>query len=42
MSGNLKLVNLTKKIQEIIVITKLALVFEVYDSVKEALDSFKK
>lgn len=41
IGGNLKLANLTKKIQEIIVITKLALVFEVYDSVKEALDSFK-
>ena len=40
--GNLKLANLTKKIQEIIVITKLVLVFEVYDSLQAALDSFKK
>jgi len=42
IGGNLKLANLTKKIQEIIVITKLTLVFDVYDSLEAALDSFKK
>jgi len=42
IGGNLKLANLTKKIQEIIAITKLALVFEVYDTLDAALDSFKK
>lgn len=42
IGGNLKLANLTKKIQEIIVITKLTLVFEVYDTLEAALDSFKE
>lgn len=40
--GNLKLANLTKKIQEIIAITKLTLVFEVYDTLEAALESFKR
>lgn len=42
MGGNLKLANLTKKIQEIIAITKLTLVFDVYDNLESALESFKK
>jgi len=42
IGGNLKLVNLTKKIQQIIAITKLTLVFDVYDSMDLALESFKK
>ena len=42
IGGNLKLVSLTKKIQQIIVITKLTLVFDVYDTLEAALDSFKK
>jgi anti-sigma B factor antagonist len=42
IGGDLKLANLTKKIQEIIVITKLTLVFEVYDTLEAALDSFKE
>jgi anti-sigma B factor antagonist len=42
IGGNLKLANLTRKIQEIIAITKLTLVFEVYDTLEAALDSFKK
>jgi len=42
IGGNLRLANLTKKIKEIIAITKLTLVFDVYDSLKEALDSFKE
>lgn len=40
--GDLKLASLTKRIQQIIVITKLTLVFEVYDSSEAALHSFKK
>lgn len=40
--GNLKLANLTKKVQEIIAITRLTLVFEVFDSLEAALDSFSK
>jgi anti-sigma B factor antagonist len=42
IGGNLKLANLTKKVQQIIVITKLTLVFEVYDTLEAAVDSFKK
>ena len=42
IGGDLKLANLTKKIQQIIVITKLTLVFEVHDTLEAALDSFKK
>jgi anti-anti-sigma factor len=40
IGGNLKLVNLTKNIQQIIAITRLSLVFEVFDSLEGALDSF--
>jgi len=40
--GSLRLANLTKKIQEIIVITKLTLVFDVYDTLEDALESFNK
>jgi len=42
IGGNLKLANLTKKIQEIIAITKRTLVFDVYDTLEAALDSFKE
>jgi len=42
IGGNVKLANLTKKIQDIIVITKLVMVFEVYDSLQAALDDFKE
>jgi anti-sigma B factor antagonist len=41
VSGNLKLANLTKKTLQIVSMTKLILVFEVYDTLEEALDSFK-
>lgn len=34
--------NLTNKIEEIIAITRLASFFEVYDSLGDALESFKK
>ncbi len=40
--GRLRLANLTKKIQELIVITKLTLVFDVYDTLEAALESLKK
>ncbi len=39
--GQLKLLNLTKKIRELLAITKLLTVFEVYEDEKAALASFK-
>lgn len=41
IGGNLKLANLTKKIQQIITVTKLTLIFDVYDTLEAALESFK-
>ena len=38
--GKLKLINLTKKIQDLLAITKLLTVFEVYDAEDEATKSF--
>src|SRR6266446_4962442 len=38
--GSLKLLNLTKRITDLLAITKLLTVFETYDSEKEALNSF--
>lgn len=38
--GRLKLVNLTKKIQDLLSITKLLTVFETYDSEGDAVRSF--
>jgi anti-sigma B factor antagonist len=38
--GRLKLVNLTKKIHDLLAITKLLTVFETYDSEDEAVRSF--
>jgi anti-sigma B factor antagonist len=38
--GKLKLLNLTKKIQELLAITKLLTVFQVYDSEQAAVSSF--
>jgi anti-sigma B factor antagonist len=38
--GALKLLNLTKKIQELLAITKLLTVFQVFNSEQEALASF--
>jgi len=40
IGGNLKLANLTKSIREIIAITRLTLVFEVFDGLREAQESF--
>src|SRR5512138_1673797 len=39
--GKLKLLNLTKRITDLLAITKLLTVFETYDTEKEALASFK-
>ena len=39
--GKLKLLNLTKKIQDLLSITKLLTVFETYESEDEAVRSFK-
>lgn len=39
--GQLKLLNLTKKIQELLMITKLLTVFENYDNEEAAVASFK-
>ncbi len=38
--GELKLANVTDKIQSLLTITKLVTVFEAYDSIEEALKSF--
>jgi anti-sigma B factor antagonist len=39
--GQLKLLNLTDKIQSLLVITKLLTVFDTYDNEADALSSFK-
>jgi len=39
--GQLKLLNLTDKIQNLLVITKLLTVFDVYENEADALNSFK-
>lgn len=39
--GQLKLVNLTKRITDLLMITKLLTVFETFDSEQDALKSFK-
>lgn len=39
--GELKLANVTEKIQSLLTITKLVTVFEAYDSIDEAIESFK-
>jgi anti-sigma B factor antagonist len=40
--GSLKLVNLTKRITDLLSITKLLTVFETFDSEKDAVSSFQK
>ena len=39
--GSLKLLNLTQKIQDLLAITKLLTVFDVFENENEALSSFK-
>jgi len=38
--GQMKLLNLTDKVQDLLVITKLLTVFDVYDNEADALSSF--
>jgi len=38
--GNLKLLNLTKRIEDLLSITKLLTVFDTYDSEQDAISSF--
>lgn len=38
--GQLKLVNLTRRVQDLLAITKLITVFDTFESEKEAIDSF--
>jgi anti-sigma B factor antagonist len=38
--GTLKLLNLTKKLQDLLIITKLLSVFQTFDNEQEAIDSF--
>jgi len=40
-NGELKLLNLTQKLRDLLTITKLLTVFDVYESEEEALASFK-
>jgi anti-sigma B factor antagonist len=40
--GQLKLLNLTQKLQDLLAITKLLTVFDVYENESEALGSYKK
>ena len=40
-TGQLKLLNLTQKLQDLLAITKLLTVFDVYESESEALNSFQ-
>ncbi len=39
--GSVKLVNLTQRVGDLLQVTKLLTVFEVYDSEEKALESFK-
>lgn len=40
-NGDLKLVNVTERIKSLLIITKLITIFETYDSVEDAVASFK-
>jgi len=40
-NGQMKLVNLTKRVQDLLAITKLITVFETFDNEEEAIASFK-
>jgi anti-sigma B factor antagonist len=41
LGGSLKLLNLTKRLRDLLVLTKLLTVFDAYDSESEAIGSFK-
>lgn len=40
-SGNLKLASPSKKIQNLLIVTKLVNIFEIYNTVKEATESYQ-
>ncbi len=40
--GDIKLASLTKRVGDLLQVTKLLTVFDVYDTEKQALDSFRK
>ena len=40
--GGVKLANLTQRVDDLLQVTKLLTVFEVYDSVQKAIESFEK
>ena len=40
LGGSLKLLNLTKRLRDLLVLTKLLTVFDTFDTEKEALGSF--
>src|SRR5581483_1797319 len=40
--GSIKLANLTRRVGDLLQVTKLLTVFEVYDTEQEAVDSFRK
>jgi anti-sigma B factor antagonist len=40
--GKLKLLNVTKRLKDLLVVTKLVTVFDTFENEKEALDSFGK
>jgi anti-sigma B factor antagonist len=40
--GSIKLTNLTKRVDDLLQVTKLLTVFEVYDSEEAAIESFRK
>jgi anti-sigma B factor antagonist len=42
LGGSLKLVNVTKRLKDLLVLTKLLTVFETYDSEADAVASFRK
>jgi anti-sigma B factor antagonist len=41
-NGSLKLARVTEKIESLLIITKLVTIFEFYDTVEEAVNSFPK
>jgi anti-sigma B factor antagonist len=41
LGGSLKLLNLTKRLKDLLILTKLLTVFETYDSESAAMESFK-
>ena len=42
MGGSIKLANLTHRVNDLLQVTKLVTIFDVYDSDQKAVDSFRK